>query len=582
MDERVVALAELPARRTSSEFSVCREQSYSMFPTQTALASIRPVTFVLLWTCLLSGCSHSLASPSIEPRPPLPQNQAASDPDRPVPSNDQRLGTACPDCNHADALDQPSAIPAGEATIVPASGDAGSIGASDSDFAALPLTLPEAVAFALENNPRLRSALAATERAGGLETVAFAPFLPQVDLLNRFVATNKAILPGAPGPTGAVNPLTIGNYEIYQGELQLLWTLYDFGRTAGRYGQASMREKIARLQALRAKQTVAYDVATAYFQALEALALRRIAVETVRRAQAVLEDVRARKEGGVALRDDVLRDDVQLADSRDALVRSEDAEITALAQLNNAMGRDASLPLRPVEGANPPDFTASLAECLQRAAVQRPEVGVARDRVAAARFGREAARGEFLPELSLKGSLGRIDGENVVGGFSEGAGIQLSVPLYHRGESRGNLRVAEADIRQAAADAQGVLNDISLEVTVAHRGVRSAQVRVDLARPAVEQSTEALRIVRERYRDGTATPTDVIAAETAATRAEQRYISARLDYLSALARLAYVLGDDPEGLCSPLSGPQRKDKAAARPLETLPMPRREPEVPGAD
>jgi outer membrane protein len=437
--------------------------------------------------------------------------------------------------------------------------------------------LPEAVAFALQANPRLLSALAAIERARGLEAGAFAPFLPQIDLLNRFVATSKSILPGAPGPTGVVNITAIGNYDVYQSELQLQWTLYDFGRTAGHYGQASMRERIARFQALRARQTVAYDVATAYSKALEAAALRQIAVETVRRAQAVLEDVRARREGGVALPDDVLRGEVQLSQSRDALVRAEDAEITALAQLNNAMGRDASLPLRPAEGQYPSRFTASLAECLQRAATQRPEVGVARDRVALARFGREAARGEFLPELALKGSLGRIEGDNVVGGWQEGAAVQLNVPLFHGGAKRGNLQTAQAEIRQAAADAQGVLNDISLEVTVAHRGVRSAQVRVDLARPAVEQSTEALRIVQERYRNGTATPTDVIAAETTRTRAEQLYVSARLEYLTALARLAYVLGDDPEGLRDLQNGQERPCEAPARPPETLPMPRQVPE-----
>jgi outer membrane protein TolC len=431
-----------------------------------------------------------------------------------------------------------------------------------------PLPLPEAIAFALQNNPRLRAALAAIERARGQEEVAFAPFLPQVDLLNRYVATGKSILPGAPGPTGVVNITHIGHYSVWQSELQLQWTLYDFGRTAGRHGQAELREKITRLQALRARETVAYDVATAYLQALEAAAFRRIAVETVRRAEAVLEDVRARREGGVALRDDVLRGEVQLSESRDALVRAEDAEIAALARLNNAMGRDASLPLRPDAGLYPGPFAASLAECLQLAATQRQEVGVARDRVAVAQFGRQAARGEFLPSLTMKGSLGRIEGENVVGGWQEGVGIQLNVPLFHGGANRGNLRSADADISQALADAQGVLNDISLEVTVAHRGVLSAQARVELARPAVEQSAEALRIVRRRYRNGTATPTDVIDAETASTRAEQRYASARIEYLSALARLAYVMGDEPGGLCVPLTGPGRE-----KPPAELPMPR---------
>jgi outer membrane protein TolC len=425
----------------------------------------------------------------------------------------------------------------------------------------------------LQNNPRLRAALAAIERARGQEEVAFAPFLPQIDLLNRYVATGKATVPGAPGPTGIVNPSVIGPYQVYQSELQLQWTLYDFGRTAGRYGQARMREQIARFQAVRAQETVAYDVATAYLQALEAAALRRIAEETVRRAEAVLEDTRARREAGVALRDDVLRGEVQLSEAQESLVRAEDAEVTALARLNNAMGRDASLPLRPGEVPYPGRFDASLVECLQRAAEQRPEVGVARDRVSVAQFGRVAARGEFLPRLTTKGSLGRIEGQNVVGGWQEGVGIQLDVPLYHGGANRGNLASAEADIMQALVDAQSVLNDISLEVTVAHREMVSARARVELARPAVGQSAEALRIVRERYRAGTATPTDVIDAETASTRAEQRYATARIEYLSALARLAYVIGADPGGLCAPLTGPDGE----GQPPSGLPPPRPLPE-----
>jgi outer membrane protein TolC len=495
-----------------------------MIPTRHDLALFRRLSYALVCTCLIAGCSHDLTQPSIDLLPALPSNQTASDSSGSLP------------------VEGPLAM-----AIVSNENCVGS--------APSPLSLPAAIDFALQNNPRLLAALAAAERAGGQETAAFAPFLPQIDLLNRYVATGKSTVPGAPGPTGAVNPSVIGHYQVYQSELQLQWTLYDFGRTAGRYGQASMREKIARLQAVRARETVAYDVASAYLQALEAAALRRIAAETVRRAQAILEDVRARREGGVALRDDVLRGEVQLSESRDALVRAEDTEITAVAQLNNAMGRDASLPLTPDEGVYPGKFTASLAECLQRAAEQRPEVGVARDRVALAQFGREAAKGEFLPQLTLKGSLGRIEGENVVGGWQEGAGIQLNVPLFHGGANRGNLRAAEADISQASAEAQGVLNDVSLEVTVAHRGVVSAQARVELSRPAVEQSAEALRIVRGRYRSGTATPTDVIEAETASTRAEQRFATARLEYLLALARLAYVMGDDPGGLCVPMTGP---------------------------
>ena len=43
----------------------------------------------------------------------------------------------------------------------------------------------------------------------------------------------------------------------------------------------------------------------------------------------------------------------------------------------------------------------------------------------------------------------------MVGGWQEGVGIQLNVPLYKGGANRGNLPSADADISQAAAEPRG-------------------------------------------------------------------------------------------------------------------------------
>ena len=129
------------------------------------------------------------------------------------------------------------------------------------------------------------------------------------------------------------------------------------------------------------------------------------------------------------------------------------------------------------------------------------------------------------------------------------------------------------------ADAQTILDDISLQVNLAYRGVVAAAEQVSLARPAVEQSAEAMRILSQRYRAGTATPTDIIDAETTATRSDERYVSARIQYLSALARLAYVLGDDQETLCVRLTSPGEDGPVPAAPPAELPTPRAIPPRP---
>jgi outer membrane protein TolC len=129
--------------------------------------------------------------------------------------------------------------------------------------------------------------------------------------------------------------------------------------------------------------------------------------------------------------------------------------------------------------------------------------------------------------------------------MQEGAGLHLDTPLYTGGKHRGELRAADADVEAAVADAQTALDAISLQVNVAYRGAAAARELIGLSRTAVSQAEENLRLVRIRYRNGTATPTDIADAEAALTRSQQRFFSATYSYLAALARLDYATGEPP-------------------------------------
>jgi outer membrane protein TolC len=417
--------------------------------------------------------------------------------------------------------------------------------------------LADAIAFALRNSPRLRSARAAIERAQGQEQVAFAPFLPQIDLLGQYGVVSSTLAPGVPGNEGFLLANGVGTRSYAQTEVGLEWTLYDFGRTGGRYRQAVARERIAELQLVRADQTTAFDVATAYLDVLLARASRRVQEDAVRRAEATLDDTVARRKGGVALREDVLRAEVQLSESREALVLARQGELDAVARLNNAMGRNAALPLEVIDLEVQPPLPGALADLLAQAATQRPEVSLAQQVVSAAQEGRQAARAEFLPRIFVRADAGHTDGQNLITGWQEGVGLHVAAPLYAGGRHRGELRSAEADIEAAVADAQAILDAISLQVNLAYRGVVAAKERIDLSRTAVVQAQENLRLVRVRYRNGNATPTDIVDSESALTRSQQRFFSATYTYLAALARLDYSVGG---GGVTSGKGPVTSDK----------------------
>jgi outer membrane protein TolC len=430
-------------------------------------------------------------------------------------------------------------------------------------------SLPEAISFALQNNPRLRSARAASERARGQEQVAFAPFLPQIDVLGQYGVVSATFAPGVPGNEGFVLANGFGPRSYAQTEVGLQWTLYDFGRTGGRYRQAVARERITELQLARAGQTVEFDAATAYLDVLLARASRRVQEDAVRRAQATLDDTVARRKGGVALREDVLRAEVHLSESREALILAREGEYNAVASLNYALGRNAGWPLEVIDLDAELPLPGPLADLLELAAAQRPEVSLAREAVAAAQEGRRAARGEFLPRIFVRAAAGHTDGENVITGWQEGAGLHLEAPLYAGGRHRGELRSAEAEIEAALADAQSILDAISLQVNLAYRGVVASRELISLSRTAVVQAAENLRLVRVRYRNGNATPTDIVDSEAALTRSQQRYFSAAYTYLAALARLDYAVGRR-QGASTPKGEPAGAEK--------LPPPRLSLEV----
>ena len=98
----------------------------------------------------------------------------------------------------------------------------------------------------------------------------------------------------------------------------------------------------------------------------------------------------------------------------------------------------------------------------------------------------------------------------------------------------------------ALADAQSILDQVSLEVTQAFQSEVASFQRLQLSRTAVVEAGENLRLVRVKYRNGNATPTDIVDAETTLTRSQQRFKSAHYTYLASIARLDYATGQ-PQG-----------------------------------
>jgi outer membrane protein TolC len=443
------------------------------------------------------------------------------------------------------------------------------------------ITLPEAIDTAFRQQPRLRVYLESVEQARRGEDIAFAPFLPMAVAgysVGGFDvnAGGLSVIPGVPpGFTfiPALGAIPVGldiktGYEF--ADLKLQWLICDFGRRLGRYRQAGLAVEIAQLQSERAYQTVAQEVAVAYYQVLRTRALRKTARDAVRRAEDDLDVARKLEKGGALEKEKRLRVEVQLAQSQRLLDAAEGAEAVAVAALNLAIGLNVNAPTSPSpyplpqtaggegrvrgETSDVPPFSQSLAECLQTAVGRRREFQVARQSIQVADEGRQVAKADFAPKIVAEGSLLDFQQSAPRGHADLAVGfIKLEWGLFEGGKRVAEVRVADSKIRAAIAQAESIADTIAFQVTEAYRNTITARQGIDRSRPAVTQAEENYRLLRARAREGAATSAEITDAESTLTREQQAYLNSIHDYLIALARLEYAMGVTPApgGSCGP-------------------------------
>ncbi|HTU19894.1 MAG TPA: TolC family protein [Gemmataceae bacterium] len=471
----------------------------------------------------------------------------------------------------SDPAVQARVLPVVPETAPPAASDPADPLPSPADGPFL-VSLDEAIGFALQNNPRLREAAARVEAAQAGVEIAFAPFLPEAGAHLRASDFSVPVLPAANFVPASLNG---GVTSFSFAEAGVQWTLYDFGRTGGRYGQAVSQASIEKLGLQRARQTIAFEVSRAYFQVLFAQANRRVREQAVRLAESVLKDTKARRAAGVADPEMVLRAEVEVSTAREELVGARQLVLDAVSTLNLALGRPAALPVQVRDVTSRPTFAQSLEEALQQAVTKRPEVDMGRQAVAGAAYGEKVARGNLLPKIYVRGTVLGITSNGPLNGWLSGAGLHVDQPLYDGGRYRAEIRRQRAQVAGAIAALQTMLDNIGQQVNLAYQAIATQQERIRLGETTVTQSSENLRLTLVKYNNGNATPTDVVDAQTALTRAQTRYFSAVYEYLEGLARLEYAQG----GNQSNLVGQLRQEPAEKSQEETLPEPRTAPSEP---
>ncbi len=334
-----------------------------------------------------------------------------------------------------------------------------------------------------------------------------------------------------------------GQLPLFSGSSQLMAdarvTLPIF--TSGMLGNSVQAAKSnVAAQSLRAKshaQDVRLNVAAAYIGVLRANSALSVANSEVRSLSRHVEDVDDMFTTGAVAKNDLLAAQVSLAAALQQQLQASNSVDLATAVYNKALGRplagavslDENLP-----GLDPRLDISSLQALTETAFSNREELAELHSVADAANAQARSTRAQSRPQFALTGAYTALENNilNREDFWSVGVGFQWAIFDANRSRDRANaLSLQSRALFREYRDLQSV---IELQVRSAWLRLNETIARIKLASHAVAQADENLRVVRDRYRNGEGTNTEVLDAEGLRTLSRSNYDNALYD--AAIAR----------------------------------------------
>lgn len=402
------------------------------------------------------------------------------------------------------------------------------------------LTLGDAERLAIKNNPiisvarllQLAQAQVTREvRSGELPTATG-------DLTSVGAHDNSRIT------AGLLNNPSI--YDRAAGGLTVNQLITDFGRTH-RLVLSAKSNAQAQLDTERAtEQDITLAVDQAFYQALTAQAVLRVAQQTVADRQATEEEISALTASKLRSTLDQSFAEVELSQAKLLLLDAQNGVESALANLNAILGSENNARYILVDETPPdPQVAPDDAEGMVQLAFRtRPDLASLVDSSIAAKQYSAAEHDLWRPTVSALATMGGtpVRADQIASSWYGAAGANISIPLFNG--FLYNARAHEADLRANASQEQvrNLRDGIARDVRTAVLNAQTAFQRIGVTKQMLDQSNMALDLAQTRYKIGLSGIVELSQAQLAQTQAQIAYANARYAYQSALAEVRFQTG----------------------------------------
>ncbi len=416
----------------------------------------------------------------------------------------------------------------------------------------LTLTIDQAIERAINENPTLRISQETLNESKATSWQATTSLLPRLDITGNVARFD-------PNLFSTESFVTID--EQRSAQLRASYSLLSGGEKLGKTRAARALAKAAMHNHEASQLATIHLVRTAFYDVLMRAQLVDVAQEAVDINKEEVRRAKVQFDIGEAAKINVLRAEVQLANSTPELLAAKHNYRLTKARLANIVAFDL----------DPSDFEVNslvidgslessrrltlppLGRLITAAKINRPELRSAQSQKSAAKGEAWTAWNGVLPRVDLygawdwRGADGNINidvGQSRFVSNNKGweIGAVASMPLFDFFGNVKGIQAGKAKVRQAEIAQEDLNRQIDLEVRTSYSGYLETVESLHSQEKNVERARESLRLSRESQSAGEATQLDVQQAQLDLTQARSLFATASRNLLIAESSLLSSIG----------------------------------------
>lgn len=404
--------------------------------------------------------------------------------------------------------------------------------------------LDSLISAGVSNNYNVRMAMQRIQMAHQAVGQARASYFPSISISAGY---NKSRVSGA--MSGKDVPATNSSYFSLGADMS--WEIDLFGRITAQVKEKKASVDVSKADYMATMVSMTANIATYYMELRTLQAELAVAEEHLKSQQQVLKIAEARHEAGLVSKLDVAQAKTVYYSTEAALPALKANIRTTINAIAILLGTypenlyNSLSVVKPQPAYNMLISTGIPMELLRR----RPDIIVAEKQLAvyAAQLG--IAKKDFLPTLSLSGSIGVAshDFDNLFkkNSFEYTIAPTLSWTLFDGLSRRYAVAEARTQMEIGIEDYNQTVITAVQEVDNAICSYNSAVETIEIDKKVFDQSQEEFNLSLEQYKEGLAAFTNVVDAQISWLNYANSLVEARGNALTSLVQLYQALGGSP-------------------------------------